>query len=156
MIRSRRGQLVIFDALLFLSVSAVASVGLVAAFQASPMSDRADVHEFAEGVHAVLLGTTLRKEEGQVGEEIASLAAGVLAKGGQADPEYAWLCHEVDGILNNLCSPRFGHQWVAQDGNERIVVGSDPGGPDSPDVYVSSIDVATGTEATFVLSIWLA
>jgi hypothetical protein len=156
MIHSKRGQLVIFDALLFLSISAVASVGLISSLQSQPQSGHGEFQDFVEAAHAALLGTTIRRAEWEVGVEVSALTAGILGKETLSDSDSTWMGLEIRAILTNLCSPRFEYQWVAEDENGNVTIASDESGATSAsDVYVSAVMIsAEGAEISFVLRIW--
>jgi hypothetical protein len=157
--RARAGQLVIFDALLFLAVTSVASVGLIAALHQAPEEAFGrDAQGFVEGAHQALLGTTLSRMEGDLGVEVSSLVKGILEHGGPCEPDASWLKAEIGAILENLLQPRFGYVWMAQVGDAMLVVES-PGHPyrEGTDLHVSSVSVdAGGSGACFVLRAWQA
>lgn len=155
--RSRAGQLVIFDALLFLAVTSVASVGLIAALhQTAHQEPACDAQNFVESAHQALLGTTLSRAEGALGVEVPSLVLGILQRAGSPDPEALLLKVEVGAILGHLLQPRFGYVLTAKVGDQTLVVGcSGQPSRQGTDLCVSTVEVHVGgSDACFVLKAW--
>lgn len=129
--RSRDGVAVLFDSLLFLSVTAVVAVGLVSALSSGPVPDDRTA-ERVHQAHEVLLQCTTPRAPGV---NVSLWEAVILGK--LPSPSIDNL---VEGVLTELL-PDLRWNWAVHDTGVVLELGEPA--PTGVDVYASTVRIPT-------------
>ena len=150
--KSNKGQLAIFDALIFLAAASVVSASLLGAVAPSRPSADAEVQGFVERAHSVFLRTTLRPSElTSLGLDIGNnktltvfeivVSGLIMAEETDSPNQRDYMSGCLSAVLDGLFMPGFNYAWKAEHNSTILSISSLPIPRDQPNgsTYASTV-----------------